>query len=780
MRCVFAFFLMVALVYPLSVLGAPHPSSLSSNSLSPNALPHLLANANSPTKKTALELLQAGKFLAAAAKAKTHDTAEARLLRAVALERANKLYAATLALVGLEKALPHLADTIYLMRGELQMKRKRFKAAAVDFKRCVESAKSRWVDRCLEGRAQALTKMRHYRAAEKSFASLLKSYPDHPQAPTLNFAHAKVLLKIGRLKSAAKLLQRIWLEYPTTSEASKAARLLKRSRRLRRWAPKLGPEKLYDRAHVLYRAKRFDAAIAQLKVLSQRHPKLANKSRFKIAHIQIKADREKAALATLKPLLKGKSRAWRRIARRKAARALARLGHLDQGVALYKPDIPAPASKKVHGVARKAMSELAVLLASYAEYDKARALYARLAKLQPRSKELARRLAWTTYRAGRHDEAIALLAKAYGKSRFSRYWQARAHANAGRKTAAENLYKQLVEQNLRDYYGHIARSRLVEMGKVKLAAQACKHTRGVTREALLPTFDKARKLAGPLLPGLDRVASLWQAGLPKQAKRELKAALLDYAWAVYRNARSYRIRQRPLRVWMGGPAKRPAFRSARAKALRKLKLELQPVLSTLAYAAGFDYLGWRLGPRDSRSDRQHYPRAYAPLINEISKRKDLDPNLVWAIMRTESVYRPDVISRVNAAGLMQLMPQTARRLAEESKRGSFKPDDVFDPRANLELAGHYLQAVSRKLSGQVPLIAAGYNGGPHNVARWLDARGKKCTMDEFIEEIPYDESRRYAKKIVRLKALYERVYCDKDDQVLSNTLVTRYLAYPNY
>ena len=149
-------------------------------------------------------------------------------------------------------------------------------------------------------------------------------------------------------------------------------------------------------------------------------------------------------------------------------------------------------------------------------------------------------------------------------------------------------------------------------------------------------------------------------------------------------------------------------------------------------------------------------------------------------MRTESVYRPDVISRVNAGGLMQLMPTTASRLAKELKLKHFEAEDVFRPEINLLLAGRYLQAVSRKLHGQVPLIAAAYNGGPHNVARWLDYRGKGAAMDEFIEEIPFAESKRYAKKIVRLVALYERTYCNKDDQVLPNALNTSYLPYPNF
>ena len=74
------------------------------------------------------------------------------------------------------------------------------------------------------------------------------------------------------------------------------------------------------------------------------------------------------------------------------------------------------------------------------------------------------------------------------------------------------------------------------------------------------------------------------------------------------------------------------------------------------------------------------------------------------------------------------------RLAEELALPEFRPHDLFTPQTNLLLAGHYLRALGQKFAGQLPLIAAAYNGGPHNVARWLDLRGTQTTMDEFIEE----------------------------------------------
>ena len=129
---------------------------------------------------------------------------------------------------------------------------------------------------------------------------------------------------------------------------------------------------------------------------------------------------------------------------------------------------------------------------------------------------------------------------------------------------------------------------------------------------------------------------------------------------------------------------------------------------------------------------------------------------------------------------MQIMPHTAIKLARELNVRPFSTSSVFDPKTNLTLAGHYLQALWSKFQGQVPLIAAAYNGGPHNIARWLQFRGQNAELDEFVEEIPFTESRRYAKKISRLLALHQLAYCNKDDYVLPRRLDPTFSQYPGY
>lgn len=708
--------------------------------------------------------------------------AEQRLLRGKVLLERKRYREAAVELASLEGALPQLRDAIFLLQADAAMGQGYHAEAAQLYRQTVLVAGSRWVDLARERLGHALLAARQFPAARLAFRRLLRSDDEHPRRPALELGLAQAERALGLRKAAAKRLRELWLSWPESDAAARGqvilAELTQGKRRVK--LEPLPVTRLFDRAEQLYRAKRWDDAVAQLREIGKRFPVQSSKAAWRIAWTTWKAGRIEDSRKALASLLVGKSVSWKRLARSLEARCLARSGQVDAALALYSADLPRDAKQRLLPVHRRALSEVGRLQAEHGRYREALASYDRLAGLLTWSRPLKRKTAWLAYRAGQLDRAIKAFKGLYGNTPFSLYWRARAHDKAGRPAVAEALYRQLLERHLRNYYGQLARSRLVEKGKVALAAGTCSSFQGVARAEVVPLLDALIGQYAAQLPELIAARTLWRAGLRTEARRHLRLALLDYTWAVYRGrATAFNIRQRPLRLWRGG-THRVLPRGQRARELRAARAELGPELGQLAYAAGLDYFGWRLAPRDGDRTRHYYPRAWAPLVVATARRFDLDPNMLWAIMRTESAYRSDVISRVNAGGLMQLMPNTARRLAAELKLPDFSAERVFEPRINLLLAGQYLRAVWRKLRGQLPLVAAAYNGGPHNVARWLDARGKVSALDEFIEEIPYDESRRYAKKIVRLQALYERTYCNKDDLVLPLRLDATYLPHPNY
>jgi soluble lytic murein transglycosylase len=135
------------------------------------------------------------------------------------------------------------------------------------------------------------------------------------------------------------------------------------------------------------------------------------------------------------------------------------------------------------------------------------------------------------------------------------------------------------------------------------------------------------------------------------------------------------------------------------------------------------------------------------LVERLAERFDLRPSWLWGVMRVESDFDPLAISWVGARGLMQLMPHTARRVAHALEQKEFDLSQLADREKNLHFGGWYLGQLIVKFQQQLPLALAGYNGGPHNVSTWLELK-ENLPVDEFVEEIPFSQTRRYVKKVL--------------------------------
>jgi soluble lytic murein transglycosylase len=152
-----------------------------------------------------------------------------------------------------------------------------------------------------------------------------------------------------------------------------------------------------------------------------------------------------------------------------------------------------------------------------------------------------------------------------------------------------------------------------------------------------------------------------------------------------------------------------------------------------------------------------YPRAYENTVVESSKSASVPEEFIWGIMRAESHFRQDAQSAVGALGLMQLMPFTGRQVAHLLEWKGFETPSLLVPENNIKLGTRYLQRLLQKFSGSIPLAAASYNAGPHRVHVWVRNFGS-LDMDEFIEHIPFVETRNYVKKVVRNYQIYSLLY----------------------
>lgn len=145
--------------------------------------------------------------------------------------------------------------------------------------------------------------------------------------------------------------------------------------------------------------------------------------------------------------------------------------------------------------------------------------------------------------------------------------------------------------------------------------------------------------------------------------------------------------------------------------------------------------------------RLYYRVDYESLILSEAKRNQISPHLIAAVIFSESRFRPDSKSDVGALGLMQLMPDTAREMAEKERVSSFVTESLYEPKTNIRLGSVYLAELLDRFSTEEEALAA-YNAGPTVVLSWKDQnRG-----------IVFDETRSYVKNVKAHKANLERLY----------------------
>jgi soluble lytic murein transglycosylase len=183
-------------------------------------------------------------------------------------------------------------------------------------------------------------------------------------------------------------------------------------------------------------------------------------------------------------------------------------------------------------------------------------------------------------------------------------------------------------------------------------------------------------------------------------------------------------------------------------------------LHTLAMEIPAAMLAMGPGPKNRWAWDCAYPEPYLDHVRENESKDALPENLVYAVMRQESGYDPEVVSPARAVGLMQLLPETARAVADATHMEHREQDLTVVPH-NIALGSHYLHDLfgtfekdKRDKIAALPLVIASYNAGPEAIERWL-GRAQGLTMDLFVERIPYAETRGYVARVMGNLARYQ-------------------------
>ncbi|HVZ73891.1 MAG TPA: transglycosylase SLT domain-containing protein [Polyangia bacterium] len=494
----------------------------------------------------------------------------------------------------------------------------------------------------------------------------------------------------------------------------------------------LAPEDRLRRAATLTRDRHWDAALVELGKLSgPLPPALAARRDFQIGMTKFHMRRDYARAAELLlaavPQLPADDAAE---AAFHGARALSRVDRDDEAIAGYK--------KVVAQYPRSRWAAEAQYLSGWLDYNRGKfreSLPALQATLDHFGKsDFADEAAWCVAFAhlllGEADAAFAGLARyaklpATGMTASERaqqvaYWRARLHEKVGHADDARAGYRALVREAPLSFYGLLAAARL---GGDE-----------ATKAPELPT--KTITAAAPAHPERDptvaRALELLAAGMNVEAGAELqrdeKAVLaraggdkaLPWLFGLYARAGNFH------RAY------------AVAEARDRGALDAAPTGAARAF--------WEAA----------YPRAYADLVEQYGPPAG-DPDVwLYAIMRKESGFDPLDVSYADARGLLQMIPPTSARVAQQAKL-PFAPDDLYDPETNVRLGAIYIGALYKKFGGQAPLAAGAYNAGPRAMAKWCDQHGNRPT-DEFVELIAFTQTREYAKRVTSLYAHYRYLY----------------------
>ncbi|MCC6824272.1 MAG: transglycosylase SLT domain-containing protein [Acidobacteria bacterium] len=226
---------------------------------------------------------------------------------------------------------------------------------------------------------------------------------------------------------------------------------------------------------------------------------------------------------------------------------------------------------------------------------------------------------------------------------------------------------------------------------------------------------------------------------------------------------------------MEGQAKFPGsittldeVRYLRALALEKqgLKADAISIYAALADKQA-SYFGYLAGDRISK-DRSRikptarvrasdYPVMFREEVLQYARKKKLDPRFLLAVMKQESTFRPGVKSPSAARGLLQLVMDTALKYSKKAGYGTIQPDDLYDPRINIAIGAEYIADLKAEFGGMYEAIAASYNGGEDNAARWL-ARSRPKDPAIFTSEVGFPETKNYVQRVMTNYFNYQRLY----------------------
>jgi soluble lytic murein transglycosylase len=549
-----------------------------------------------------------------------------------------------------------------------------------------------------------------------------------PEQPDLELLLARAYMTAGDKNKATDVFRRIYFQLPLSSEADAAATELKALGEPR---PVGSFEQRHARAESLLKGKRYQDAVSELSPLVEQAPTAQlTDLQLDYGSALYRARRHDDARHVFEDVFRNQSSSVDQKAQ--ALYFLAEVARERDDTARHADLIGqlrllAPASPWL----QEALFSAGNMYMLRGEFETSVRFYSELYHRQPsgRYASLAHwKTAWLTYRLGKKDEAAQLFDEhlaqypASAEVPAALYWRGRTAEDRGDQPLARAYYQKLSETFRHYYYANLSRSRLDKMAGNQVTDP--------------PQLDKLPPAATP--------PKNWDT--PTGNLRAQKAQLLA-------NAALYDFAIKELQAATTGLP--PWLAKSQADVYSEQGSYIRAIETMKRAFPGYFAVEIDQVPRPVWEAL--FPRAYWDDLKRHSAEHQLDPYLVASLIRQESEFNPGAISRANAMGLMQLLPSVGKHLAKEAKLRRFSTDDLLTPGVNLQLGTRYFKRTVDHYDGQVEYALAAYNAGENRVEEWR-SRGKYRDIEEFVESIPFTETREYVQAILRNAVFYKLLY----------------------
>ncbi|MBI3351622.1 MAG: transglycosylase SLT domain-containing protein [Nitrospirae bacterium] len=595
-------------------------------------------------------------------------------------------------------------------------------------------------------RGEALFRLKEYEKAAQTFTAFYRENPKDEKVPEGLSRLVDLYSEQQEWDKTAKVYRDLQWKYPDTSwsvesEKKLSVLTLKPSEREQF---KLTPQEEFYKGKNLYETGRFEKAIEVWKGLKKR----ANSSEPFLTEMELKTG---LAYLPLKKYTEASGHFYTVLKKApnsefspEALLGLVRIALREENETDLKKFQEKGEQLFSH---QEVYYKVLYLLAAYYEdrrqFSKADVLYQTIIKELPQSSiapDALWREGWVAYKEGdplSAESNFSRLLEQYPASALQAqalYWKGRAEERRGAGDAAQVDFKKLCQTFGHSYYCHLARKRITSTGEETGSAPANEVSPGplpVEAQPGLPSYRKDDHYM--------KAEELMSMNLTQEASKEF-----NFLAERYKDKNS--LLQIDLELNQSGDF---------YHALKNLRSQFPDILDR-----GKTYdspLLWQLA----------YPKEVLDLIMKITQDTRIEPEFIAGIMREESVFDLRATSRSGAMGLMQLMPFTGEWVAQQLGVASFVRERLYDQELNIQFGAYYLDHLNQKFQGNLVYTAASYNAGPEAVSKWI-VNGNVEDIEEFVENIPYQETRYYVKRVMKSYEEFKQIKSMPGSLILSH------------